>query len=229
LALCAPLLIGGCFSPIVKNPTSVGAPGTTVAYPTAEYRITSGDQLDVKFFYNPELNESVVVRPDGQISLQLVHEITASGKTPGELSKELSEKYASELLNPEVTVLVKSFSTFKVFIDGEIALPGAIDSLSPLSVMQAIAYAGGLKPTARTKEVIVLRRGAGNKPMAIPIDLEHVYDGTDMRQDIQLAPYDIVFVPRSTIANVDKWMVDYVTNAIFVIPTEFFLMYSIVK
>ena len=74
------------------------------------------------------------------------------------------------------------------------------------TVLQAIAQAGGMKDSARINEVIVIRHGAANKPMVLPVDLEKVRDGTDMRQDIPLKPYDIVFVPKSPIGNVNKWV-----------------------
>jgi len=68
-----------------------------------------GDQLEIKFFYDTELNEQVIVRPDGRISLQLVHEVMAAGLTPADLTKLLTAKYAAELKKPELTVIVRSF------------------------------------------------------------------------------------------------------------------------
>ena len=78
--------------------------------PTAAYIIQPGDQLDIKFFYNPELNESVTVRPDGKISLQLVDEVQTAGLQPAELDEMLTRRYSQELKKPEVTVIVKSFT-----------------------------------------------------------------------------------------------------------------------
>ncbi len=222
-------LVAACGGPVVQNPVPVGAPGTIVQYPMGEYKINVGDQIDVKFFYNPELNDSVVVRPDGRISLQLVHETVAAGLTPGELSKQLSEKYAPELLNPEVAVIVRTFSNNRIYIDGEVNQPGAIDLTGPMTVMQSISSAGGLKTTARTEEIVVIRRAEGNRPMAIPVNISKAIDGTGIGQDITLMPFDIVYVPRSTIANVGLWMEQYIRDAIFVIPAEFFLYYSVTQ
>jgi protein involved in polysaccharide export with SLBB domain len=215
--------------PVVKNPTLVGAAGTITPYPDAVYTIHTGDQLDIKFFYNPELNETVTVRPDGRISLQLVQDVVASGKTPGDLSKELEEKYSPELLNPDVAVIVRTFTSHRIYIDGEVNQPGGIDLTGPMTVMQSVAYAGGLKSSARTNEIVVIRRGQGAKPMAIPIDLTKTIDGTNIGQDITLAPFDIVFVPRSTIANVNLWVQQYLRDAILVLPTEFVLYYAAIN
>jgi hypothetical protein len=77
--------------------------------PLTPYRIQPGDSLDIKFFYNPELNELLVVRPDGYISLQLVNEVMVAGLEPKEVNEMLTEKYSQELRKPVVTVIVKSF------------------------------------------------------------------------------------------------------------------------
>ena len=100
--------------PVVKNPTPLHYQAEQASLNSEqEYRIQVGDQLDIKFFYNPELNEQVTVRPDGRISLQLVHEIMVAGLTPSELTDLLTKKYAPELKKPEITVIVRSFGAHK--------------------------------------------------------------------------------------------------------------------
>ena len=89
----------------------------------APYVIHAGDQLDIKFFYNPELNESVVVRPDGKISLQLIDEIQAAGLQPAELDQKLTDLYSRELKKPVLTVIVRSFTGQRVYVGGEV-MPG---------------------------------------------------------------------------------------------------------
>jgi polysaccharide export outer membrane protein len=116
------LILISC-SPVVKNPTSLDFHTIKTNFPPEqEYKIQIGDQLDVKFFYNPELNEQVTVRPDGRISLQLVHEIIATGLTASELTDFLTKKYAPELKKPEITVIVRSFGAYK--IRGVAVVPG---------------------------------------------------------------------------------------------------------
>lgn len=204
------LLLSGC-APVVKNPTPTAYPGiqTTYPYTEKEYRLQVGDQLDIKFFYNPELNEQVSVRPDGRISLQLAHEIMVAGLTPAELTDLLTKKYGPELKRPEITVIVRSFAQ-KVYVDGEVAKPGMLSLIGFMTVLHSISQAGGVKDTARTTEVIVIRRGPDNKPLTIAVNLDKAIDGTDMSQDIILRPFDIVYVPKSPIANVNKWVDLYV-------------------
>src|SRR4030042_5045931 len=83
-----------------------------------------------------------------------------------------------------------------------------------VTLLQALSQAGGVKDSARTTEVIVIRRGGDNKPLTIPINLDKAIDGTDMGQDIALRPFDIVYVPKSPIANVNKWVDQYIRRNI---------------
>ena len=213
------LLLMGC-APVVKSPTPTTHPGiqTTTPYTEQEYRIQVGDQLDIKFFYNPELNEQVTVRPDGRVSLQLVHEIMVAGLTPAELTDLLTKKYASELKRPEIAVMVRSFTAQRIYVDGEVTKPGMVSLTGFTTVLQSISQAGGIKDTGRTSEVIVIRRGPDNNPLVIPVNLGKAIDGTDMTQDITLRPFDIVFVPKSHIANVNKWVDQYIRKNLPITP-----------
>ena len=204
----------GCTS-IVQNPTPLHHQTTQATLiAEKEYRIQVGDQLDIKFFYNPDLNEQVTVRPDGRISLQLVREVMVAGLTPSELNQLLIQKYAPELKKPEITVIVRSFGAYNIYVDGEVKKPGMFPLIGFTTVLQAISRAGGMKDTARPSEVVIIRRGAYNKPLAFQVNLRKVIDSTDMNQDIALQPSDIVYVPRSSIANVNIWVDQYIRKNI---------------
>jgi polysaccharide export outer membrane protein len=205
------LLLSGC-GPVVKNPTPITSPGTQTTHPYTEqeYKLQVGDQLEIKFFYNPELNEQVTVRPDGRISLQLVHEIMVAGLTPSQLTDLLTKKYAPELKKPEIVVIVRSFGAHKIYVDGEVSKPGMFPLIGFMSVLQAISQAGGMKDTARTSEVVIIRQGEDHNPLVGKVNLDKAIDGTDTGQDIVLRPFDIVFVPKSPIANVNVWVDQYV-------------------
>jgi protein involved in polysaccharide export with SLBB domain len=176
------------------------------------YEIHNLDELTIKFFYNPELNETVSVRPDGRISLQFANDVMAAGLTPAELTDVLTEKYSTEFVDPRITVLVRSYEGNRVYVDGEVIKPQMFRLGANLTVSQAIASAGGLKDTARRHDVRVIRRKADKKPLVIPVNFAQVVDGTDISQDIALQPYDIVYVPKSTIANVNMWAQQYIYN-----------------
>ena len=209
------LLIGiwGCSpSVVVERPTPVGAPGTSVGIVgpalSEEYIIQPGDGLDVKFFYNSEMSDLVTVRPDGRISLQLVGEIMAAGRTPQALTDHITQAYDTELKNPEITVIVREFGA-RVYVDGEVKRPGELELRGPLTVMQAIARAEGATEKA-WKEALVIRRIQGSQPLVIEVNINAVLTGEDFSQDIGLVPFDIVYVPQSPIANVNQWVDQYI-------------------
>jgi len=174
-----------------------------------EYLIQPGDQLDIRFFYNPQLNESVVVRPDGKISLQLVDEIQAAGLTPARLDEELTEKYALELKKPEVTVIVQSFTGQQIYVGGEVNTPGLINYVPGMSTLQAVISAGGLRETAKPEGAIVIRKGSDNKPVPIGVNLTQAIYGKG-GVGLSLQPSDIVYVPKSAIAKVNKFVNQYI-------------------
>ena len=185
----------------------------TVSSLEQEYRIQPGDLLDIKFYYSSELNEQITVRPDGRISLQLVGEIAAAGMSPGELTKVLKEKYV-DLDGSEIAVIVRSFNGQRVFVDGEVNRAGIVNMIGPLTVMDAISQVGGVKESARLNEIVVIHRNGQKKSTVTVVDLEKVLDGTDLSQDIYLKSFDMIYVPKSSIANVDQWVDQYFKKVI---------------
>jgi len=192
--------------------------------PLEEYLIQPGDQLDIKFFYNPELNDLVVVRPDGRISLQLASEIPAAGLTPAQLTATLEKNYAKELANPGITVIVRTFSSQRIYVDGEVNKPGMVTLLGPLTVLQSISEAGGLKDTAKSSQVLIIRKTQDNKPQAIEVNLDDIRNAADGSQNILLAPYDVVYVPKSTVANINQFIDQYIRKNI---PIPFGITYGL--
>jgi protein involved in polysaccharide export with SLBB domain len=174
------------------------------------YTIQPGDELDVKFFFNPELNESIIVRPDGKISLQLIDEIQAAGLEPLELDRQLTELYSRELRKPELTVIVRSFTRQRIYVGGEVNRPGLIMLPAGMTTLQAIFQSEGFKETADPSETLVIRKGPGNKPIPIRIDLAALMEAGGNASDMQLQPDDIVYVPKSAIANANKFINEYI-------------------
>ena len=188
--------------------------------PERNYYLQPGDQIDIKFFYDPELNETVTIRPDGKISLQLVEEIEVAGLTPAELDKIITERYGEELKSPEVAVIVRSFGGQKVYVGGEVKSPKTLTLTGELTVMQSIIDAGGLTDSAKKTEIIVIHRGSDYEPVPYKINLERLLAGQE--KDISLQPFDIVYVPKSKIDNVNEWIRKYVRN---MIPVPFSVGY----
>ena len=213
-------LIVGCSSSVTGKANTLHLP----SYPAKEYRIQPGDQLDIKFFYNPELNEQLTVRSDGRITLQLVNDVVAAGLTPGELTTVLTKAYATELSNPKVAVIIRTSVADKVYVDGEVNRAGLVNLTGPTTLLQSISQAGGMKDSAKTDGIIVMRRGDDNKVKVIEVNLDDALRGTDMSQDVLLKPNDLIYVPKTKISNVNTWVDLYIRKNI---PLPIGLGYSL--
>jgi polysaccharide export outer membrane protein len=226
LWLIALVFLLGCSTSGSRRGTLEDAmsPSSASSAAVREYRIQPGDQLDIKLFYNPELNEQLTVRSDGRITLQLVNDVVAAGLTPSELTAVLNKAYSSELENPKVAVIVRTSVSDKVYVDGEVNRAGLVTLTGPTTVLQSISQAGGIRETAKTKQVLVLRKADDGKVAAIQVDLESALKGGDRSQDILLRPNDIVFVPKSTISNINTWIDLYIRKNI---PLPIGLGYSL--
>jgi polysaccharide biosynthesis/export protein len=174
---------------------------------TEEYLISPGDQLEIRFFYSPELNEAVTVRSDGVISTQLIGDIKVSDLSPKQASTLLEQRYSSELVDPKIDVLVHSSARQRIFVDGEVGRPGAVDLVGPLTIAQAIASGGGLTSSARATSVLVIRHSAPqDPPKVIVVNLKSILKRSPNAEDVALHPYDIVYVPSSRIGNVNRFV-----------------------
>lgn len=213
------LLLVSCGA-VVQNPVSLADPRAQAnAYPQKAYRIQAGDELEIRFFYNAELNDKVIVRPDGFISLQLIGELMVYDMTPGELTKTLQQRYEPIIQRNAITVTVRGFAAQRIYVDGEVNKPGLFPLTGQVTVMQAIALAGGYKDSARLNELILIRRGPSNEPLAIQINLKEIINSKNMSQDVLLLPSDIIFLPKSPIANVNTWVTMYIKNNLPVSPS----------
>lgn len=202
-------MLYGCASqkPNVQSETAVL---TAAPQKPQDYLIQPGDQLDIKFFYNPELNESVTVRPDGKISLQLVDEVQASGLKPSQLDADLTEKFAYELKKPMIAVIVKSFEGQRIYVGGEVNRQGLVNFTGGMTPLHAVLVAGGFMETASPENVIVIRKGPGNKPVPIEMNLMDAMQDKNGNADFSLQPSDIVYVPKTAIAKANKFVNQYI-------------------
>lgn len=207
-------LLAACSSHHVQKVPPLSSSVYYVSQPQAGYVIRPGDQLDIKFFYNPELNESIIVRPDGKISLQLVDEIQASGRKPSELDQELTRKYTLELKKPEIAVIVKSFAGQRIYVGGEVNRQREMTLSSGMTVLQAVFQAGGFKESASPENTILIRQGTGNKPVPVRIDLKKAMYGLGDGAGVALRPNDILYIPKSRIAEANKFVKQYIQDLI---------------
>lgn len=207
-----PACMGGRFALPPSASTLPIENATPTASTVAEYTFNIGDEVEVKLYYHPELNETTRVRSDGKISLQLVGDIVAQGTTPALLSQQLHEQYVhAGLRNPLVTVMLRKSAGQKVFVGGEVVSPKMIPYEGRLSLSQALFEAGGLKPTAQQKDIILLRDDTQGKPLVMTVSLDQIFE---QQRDVALHPYDVVFVPKSTIARVNEFVEQYIVKVL---------------
>lgn len=203
-ALC---LLAGC----AQGGNVVVAPPK--APPPSEYRIQRGDELEIRFALNPEFDTDNIVLPDGRISLQLVGDLFADGLTPAELTERLRNAYSIELRDPDIAVNVKSMAA-RVYVGGHIERPGEYPWSRQITAMQAIARAGGFSRTADTNHIIVLRRDKSGAERKIEIDLDDATNEQGRNRDVYLEKYDLVMVPSSGVADVNKWVDQFIRQNI---------------
>jgi len=172
----------------------------------SHYYLQPGDIIDIKFFRNPELNENVIVRPDGKISLQLIDEVNVAGLSPPQLETLLNEKYTSYLKTPKVSVIISSFGGQKVYIGGQVNSPGVINLIGSTNVVQAIFEAGGLRADANMRDVLIISRGADNAPVTRKVNIKKALNGKLPDGEILLKPYDMVYVPKSIIVKANEFI-----------------------
>jgi protein involved in polysaccharide export with SLBB domain len=175
---------------------------------TAEaYRVQIGDELAIRLYLTPELNEEVTVRPDGNITTTLAQIVPAAGRTPEQIAASLRVAYASELKDPAITVGVKSYAPMRVYVAGEVPGPGELTTSGPpLTLLQAISRAGGLRVTGDADGVLIVRRGPDGRAGVYAAHYAQAVSGEDPGADVTLRPYDVVIVPRTGIANVYVWV-----------------------
>ncbi len=198
----ATALLGGCATTVDTMPSiPPGPPPATAMMPSLPaYQIQLGDVLDVKLFLNPELNETVTVRPDGLISTAVAEDVPAYGRTASQISAELRQSYGHVLQKPQISVVVRSFAPNRVYVAGEVNNPGEMLTVGPnLTVLQAVARAGGVKLGAAREGIFILRRGEGDVPSAYRVNYMDAISGRDPSADVRLGQYDLVYVPRTGI------------------------------
>lgn len=179
-----------------------------------EVVLAPGDQIDVKFFYAEELNELLQpIRPDGAISLQLVGDVVAQGKTPAQLRKELRELYAPHLRNPEVAVIVRTLVNRKVYVGGQVNSPGLVEMPGQMTALEAIMHAGGFVGESAEPDDVVLIRHKDGRRYGLKLQFAAALDG-EAYQPFFLEPYDIIHVPESTIAKVTTWIDQHINQVI---------------
>lgn len=167
-------------------------PSTAVA---ADYRLTPGDKLRVEVYKDAQLSQSLQVRPDGKVTLPLLGDIVATDLTPIQLRDRIAESLKEYITNPVVTVIVVEASPVMVYVMGEVSQPGSIPMRGQMTVLQALAMAGGFREFANTKDIRILRKGRGNEKSVETIRFNYNDAVKGNTKPVFLNPGDMVVVP----------------------------------
>ena len=173
-------------------PPTAAAQGVDV--PT-EYVIGAQDVLGINFWRDADMTGDVTVRPDGRITLPLLGDINAAGRTPEELKTAIHAAAAKLIEDPTITVIVRQINSRKVYITGQVTTPGAHVLTGPLTVMQLISLAGGLTEFAKKKDITVMRTEPNGKQVVMPFNYNDVSRGRNLAQNVVLKSGDTVVVP----------------------------------
>jgi polysaccharide export outer membrane protein len=161
-----------------------------------DYRIGAGDVLQVSVWKSPEISvPTVTVRPDGMITIPLIKDVHVGQLTPSQAERLITDGLAKYIIDPNVTVIVATSNSKKVYIVGSVKTEGPIAYTYRMTVMQAISEAGGLTEYAKRRKIYVIRHEAG-RDYRMDFNYDEVVRGTRMEQNIELLPGDTVVIPQ---------------------------------
>jgi len=176
-----------------KNDKAAAPPRSAVPDAVSDYVIGSDDQLHISVWKEPDLTETLPVRPDGKISMPLLNDVPAAGLTPAQLAAAITERLKKYIADPRVTVVVTAMNSRRVFVTGEVIHTGPMALLPHMTVLQALAGAG-FTQFANLKTIYLLRTENG-KQVKIPFNYKDVVKGRHPEQNIPLKPGDTIVVP----------------------------------
>ncbi len=170
-----------------------------------KYRIKIGDKLGIKFLHHPELSEpSLVVRPDGFISLQIIGEAKLEGLTVAEAKARLELAYQEILLRPEITVMLLEYVPLRYFVSGQVNKPGSFEIRAGNTLLQALTLAGGFTPQAH-RTMVIHARPNGNKQLKLTvIDVTKLMKPSGQSVELELQDGDYIFVPDSKLSKLTR-------------------------
>jgi polysaccharide biosynthesis/export protein len=176
-----------------SKPSSPSTRPTSTAIVPPDYRLVAGDKLRIEVYKDPQLSQSLEIRPDGRITLPLIGDVPAAGVTPRELATTITDRLREYVTTPVVTVIVAEAMPAMVYVMGEVNTPGGQPLREPLTVVQALAVAGGFKDFANPKKIRILRKGANGSVQTINFNYKEALERTD--KPFFLQPGDTIIVP----------------------------------
>jgi polysaccharide export outer membrane protein len=181
--------------PATRASPSPDLPKSAPGVRPESYVIGAEDVIEVFVWKEPDMSKAVPVRPDGMISLPLIGEVKAAGYTPVQLQDVLADSMKKYVSEPQVTVVVEKVASLNFNIVGQVNHPGYFPLTRRMTVLDAIALAGGFRDFAKTKKIYVLRTAANGAQERLPFNYNQVIKGQNSQQNIELQPKDTIVVP----------------------------------
>jgi protein involved in polysaccharide export with SLBB domain len=218
LALLLPACASNTPSGIAKPPATAAEQARLNTPPIADYELQPGDKLEFRVYNALDMDTTQIVRPDGRISLPLIEDINVAGMTLTQLRKKLIDEYRDQGYLTEqslrgITLTIAEFGSSKIYVGGEVKKPGFIPYTGPTTVTRAIIESGDITVTSAPTQVIIYRR---DKSYQV-VDVKAALSG-DPSQDVALRPMDIVYVPRSSIGDIDLFVDLYIRGILPITP-----------
>lgn len=172
------------------------------------YRLHTGDSLLLEYRLSPELNQSVMVGPDGYIDLNVAGSVKVSGLTLQEAHDLIVQKASVRMNQPELNLELKDFQRPYVMVAGQVQAPGKIEMREDMTALQAVMLAGGFRETAKESKIVVFRRISQGSDMAEvrQLNLHRIHKTVQLEQDMVLEPGDILYVPNNALAQFSRIM-----------------------
>jgi polysaccharide export outer membrane protein len=168
------------------------------------YKLQIADELEIDFPLTPEYNQDVTIQPDGYINLQGLEDMHVEGMTTSELVNALKAAYAALLNDPVITVKLTIFERPYFVAAGEFTAPGKIELKGTVTLLQAVAMAGGIKEGGSRSQVVLFRRTSNDWVEVKKLNLKKIASSQRLGEDLQVMPGDLLFVPRGRLAKMDK-------------------------
>jgi len=216
LSILLVTVLTGCaglqLNSVPSAPQKEAAPELYTPPIESEYQIQVGDRIVLASYYDSQLNQDVVVRTDGRISLLLMGDVYVAGITPAKLDVMITRAYSKVVENPEITVIIKESTSSSIYVGGEVRRQAAQPIRGSITVMQAITAAGGFLPTANKKQVLILRKQPDGQFLTYQFDTDRIL--VNQAPSVYLRRTDIIYVPKTAIANVGQFVDQYINKII---------------
>jgi protein involved in polysaccharide export with SLBB domain len=177
------------------------------------YRINEGDKLHIAYPLTPELDEDVLIRPDGATTLKVCGEIDLATLTIKDASAAIAKAATKRLKNPQVLISLLEAPGAQIYVGGEVKKPGAYPMAGQINAFGAIQLAGGSTDIAMLDHIILIRRAPDDRPMMTQVNLRAMLEGRDTRQ-FRMYQGDMLFIPKTTAGTLDLWVDQWINKSL---------------